>query len=214
MRANPALHVAFDVGGLVFAVFHAQVLGVDVAHGQLHDGKEPGGVGVRVGKCLVGHDLLLVGDEAVVFAIRQLGILPGLLAGQRDKGHLQPGHFLAGAQHAADPVGRPGVVEDGFALPPAGDGVGHEGGVSALHVGDGVAQPVGAELVLDDGFAAPAGVAAGQVGLAVAVGVEQAGDFEVFKLVDVGDAVLLDGFAIDQVGIRFSKPAVSMKMIQ
>ena len=57
-----------------------------------------------------------------------------------------------------------------------------------MHVGDGVAQPVGAELVLDDGFAAPAGVVAGQVGLAVAVGVEQAGDFGVFELVDIGDA--------------------------
>jgi hypothetical protein len=95
------------------------------------------------------------------------------------KGHLQPDHVLAGLQHAADPVGRPGVVRMGLPLLEAGDGVGNQRGIAALLVRDGAAQLVGRELVLDDQLAAPAGVAAGQVGLAVAVGVKQLGQFGV-----------------------------------
>jgi hypothetical protein len=87
------------------------------------------------------------------------------LAGQGAEGHLQPDHVLSRDQHAADPVGRPGVVEDRLALLIAGDGVGHDRRVAALVVGDGVAQAVGVEVMLDDLLAAPAGGAAGEVGL-------------------------------------------------
>jgi hypothetical protein len=69
-------------------------------------------------------------------------------------------------------------------------------------VRDRAAQAVGVQLVLDHALAAPAGVAAGQVGLAVAVGVEQLGDLRVLELRDVGDLVLVGGLLVDQVALQ------------
>ena len=40
---DPAIDVALDVGGLVLALAHQVVLGVDVGHGQLHGFKQRGG---------------------------------------------------------------------------------------------------------------------------------------------------------------------------
>ena len=67
---------------------------------------------------------------------------------------------------------------------------------------DGIAQAVGLDVVVNHRFAAPARSAAGQIGLAVAVGVEQLGDLGIFQLLDVGDVVLLGGFLVDQVALR------------
>ena len=52
------------------------------------------------------------------------------------------------------------------------------------------------------GLAAPAGVAAGQVGLAVAIGVKQGGDFRVFELLDIGDLVFFGRFLVDQIALH------------
>ncbi|MNV63732.1 hypothetical protein D3C71_1563390 [compost metagenome] len=84
----------------------------------------------------------------------------------------------------------------------AGDGVGNQRRITALHVGHRVAELEGLELVLDHGLAAPAGVAAGEVGLAVAVGVKQLGQLGVAELADVGDLVLLGRLLVDQITLR------------
>ena len=110
--------MALQIGGAVFALLHAQILGVDVGNGDAGDLKQFGGCRVLLGKAAVGHDVFAGNREAIVLAIGQRGL--GLLdvaaqIGQGGEGHLQPAHFLAGAQHAADPIGRPGVVEDGLA---------------------------------------------------------------------------------------------------
>ena len=73
MGLDPAVGVTLDVGGLVLALAHHVVLGVDVAHGQLDDFKQLGCRRVLLGPGLVGHDLLVVGNEAVVLAVGQLG---------------------------------------------------------------------------------------------------------------------------------------------
>ena len=84
----------------------------------------------------------------------------------------------------------------------ARDRVGNQCGVAALVVRDGAAQLIGRELVLDDQLAAPAGVATGQVGLAVAIGVKQLGQGRVGQLRDVGDLVLVGGLLVDQVALQ------------
>ncbi|SDZ22395.1 hypothetical protein SAMN05421547_11519 [Delftia lacustris] len=154
-----------------------------------------------VGEGLVGNDLLLVHHEAVVLAVGQLGVQLGLLAGQRGERHLQPYHVLAGLEHVAHPVGRPGVVEDGLAGLVARDGVGDQRRVGALLVGHGVAQLVGRQVMLDHGLAAPARRAAGEVGLAVAVRVEQLGDLGVLELAEVGDLVFVGRLLVHQVAL-------------
>ena len=74
--------------------------------------------------------------------------------------------------------------------------------VVALHVAHGVAQLEGGQLVLDHGLAAPARVGAQQVGLAIAIGVEQAGELGVGQLADVRDLVLVGGALVDHVTLR------------
>ncbi|EFW12629.1 hypothetical protein SSYM_1260 [Serratia symbiotica str. Tucson] len=53
--------------------------------------------------------------------------------------------------------------------------------------------------VVNHCFTAPARGAAGQIGFAVAVGVEQLGDFGFLELLDVSDVVGIGGFLVDQV---------------
>ena len=105
-------------------------------------------------------------------------------------------------QYAAHPVRGPGVIEDRLALLVTGDGVGDDGRVGALAVSHRVAQPVGIEVMFDHLLAAPARVATGQVGLAVAVGIEELGELGVLELVDALDAVLFGGFLVDQVALQ------------
>lgn len=80
MALDPGVGVAFDIRGLVLALAHQKVLGVDVGHRQPHDFKQLGRGRIFFGPGLVGHDLLLVHDKAVVLAVGQLGV--DLLAGQ------------------------------------------------------------------------------------------------------------------------------------
>ena len=194
--------MALDVGGLVLALAHQMVLRVDVAHRQLHHLEQLGGGGVLLSPGLVGDDLLVVHHEAVVLAVGQLGVQPFLLAGQGGEGHFQPHHVGAGLDLVADPVRRPGVVQHRLARLEAGDGVGDQRRVSTLLVRDGGAQAVGVQVVFDYRLAAPAGVAARQVGLAVAVGVKQLGDLGVLELLQVGDFVRVGRLLVDQVALR------------
>ena len=199
MRLDPARHVLVDIGLLVGAVVHGLVLGVDGGYRQCHHAEQLGRCGILLDELAVGHDALVVHDEAVVLAVGQGGAVgAGILAG----GHLQPHHVLARLEHIAHPVGRPGVIEDGLALLVARDGVGDQRGVVALHVLDVAAQLEFVQVLLDGFFAAPPGVAAGQVGLAVAIGVEQLGNGGVLHLLDAGDLVLLGGLAVDQVALQ------------
>ncbi|CVA30751.1 Uncharacterised protein [Serratia marcescens] len=181
---------------------HTQVLRVDVGDRQLHDGEQLGGRRIGFGPLLVGGDAHGVDREAVVGAVRQLGVDVLLLARQGGERYLQPDHVAARHHHIADPVRRPGVIQHRFTLFVAGDGVGDHRRVVALVVLDGVAQAVGLDVVVDHRFAAPARGAAGQIGLAVAVGVEQLGDLGILKLLDVGDVILLGGLLVDQVALR------------
>ncbi|MOA41303.1 hypothetical protein D3C78_1632500 [compost metagenome] len=48
-------------------------------------------------------------------------------------------------------------------------------------------------------LAAPAWRTAGQVGLAVAIGIEQLGNIGIFQLFNVGDVVFIGGFLVDQI---------------
>jgi hypothetical protein len=56
-------------------------------------------------------------------------------------------------------------------------------------------------VVLNHGFAAPTRVAAGQVGLAVTVGIEQLGDLGILELFYVGDLVGVGSLLVDQVAL-------------
>ena len=194
--------MAGDVGRAVFALGHAVVLRVDVGNGQLHHFKQLAGSRVLLDKNFVGNDLLFVHHEAVVFAIGQLGVELALLAGQRGERHFQPDHIGAGLELGADPVRRPGVIKHRLAGLVAGDGVGNQRRVAALLVRDAVTQLVGGQVVFNHRLAAPAGGAAGQVGLAIAIGIKQLGNFWVGKLADVGDFVLVGGLLVDQVALR------------
>ena len=55
---------------------------------------------------------------------------------------------------------------------PQSDGVGDDRRVGALIVGNGIPQTIGIQVMLDDPFATPARGAAGEIRLAVAVGVK------------------------------------------
>ncbi len=52
-------------------------------------------------------------------------------------------------------------------------------------------------MVVNHCFTALSMGTAGQIGFAVAVGVEQLSDFEFLKLLDVSDVVGIDGFLVD-----------------
>ncbi|MNN43669.1 hypothetical protein D3C81_1579170 [compost metagenome] len=65
-----------------------------------------------------------------------------------------------------------------------------------------VVQVVGLHVVGNDQFAAPAGVATGEVGLAIAIGVEQLGKLGLFQVGDVLDVVLIGGLLVDQVALQ------------
>ncbi len=56
--------------------------------------------------------------------------------------------------------------------------------------------------MLDDHLAAPAGVAAGKVGLAVAIAVEQLGDFRLLEVRDILDVVLVGGLLVDHEALQ------------
>ncbi|MNP49683.1 hypothetical protein D3C76_1438880 [compost metagenome] len=110
--------------------------------------------------------------EAIVGPVRQLGIDIFHLARQGRERYLQPDNVTPRHHHIADPVRRPGVIQHRFAFFEAGDGIGDHGGVVALIVLHGFAQAIG--------FTAPARGTAGQVGLAVTVGIKQLGNFRIF----------------------------------
>ena len=182
-----------DLFGFVFAVADQGVFGVHVGNRQLRHGEQFCGGGVGLGEGFVGNDALVVDGESVVFTVGRGGVLVfGVGAGR----HLQPDDVFAGHEFAGHPIRCPSVVKHGLAFFITGDGVGNNRGVLALFVGDAVAQFVGVELVFDGRFAAPACLAAGEVGFAVAVGVEQFGDGGIFKLPKVGDFVLVGSFFV------------------
>ncbi len=137
--------------------------------------------------------------EAVVSAVRQLGVGIFRNARQGRERHLQPHHVFTWFQYIAHPVRRPGVVEDRFTFFKTGNGVGHHRRVVTLIMIDGFVQVVSFQLVVDGRFTAPAWRTAGQVGFTVTVGVEQFGDLRIFQLRNVGDVVLIGGFLIDQI---------------
>ena len=115
---------------------------------------------------------------------------------------MQPHHFLARAQHIAQPVRRPSVVEHGLASLEAGQGVSNQRRVVALGVGHRVLEAEGVDLVRDHGFTTPACVGADQVGLAIAVHIKQRCDFRVFELGQIGDAMGLRCLLVDHVALR------------
>ncbi|MNT42135.1 hypothetical protein D3C72_1785350 [compost metagenome] len=69
-------------------------------------------------------------------------------------------------------------------------------------MGDAAFQAQALEVFVDGQLATPAGVAAGQVGLAVAVGVKQLGDLGILELHDVGDLVFVSRGLVDQITLR------------
>ena len=162
------------------SLVHHGILGVDVGNRQLHDAKQLRRRRVFLGPGFVGDDMHGADREAVVGAIRELRVDIFLHARQGGERYLQPDDVFTRFQHIADPVRRPGVVDDRLALFIAGNGVGHHGGIVPLIVGDGVIQTIGIKLMVNYRFTAPARRTAGQVGFAVAVGVEQFGDFRIF----------------------------------
>ena len=202
MRLDPGIGVALDVGRLTLALAHQMVLRADVGHRQLHQLKQLGGGGLLAHPHLVAHDVLVVDGEAVVLAVGHARVGAGLHAGHGRARHLQPHRVHAGAQHVAQPVGRPGVEQHGLALLEARQRVRDQRRVVALHVAHGVAQLEGGQLVLDHGLAAPAGVGAQQVGLAIAIGVEQARQLWFGQLADVRDLVLVGRALVDHVALR------------
>ncbi|MNF95102.1 hypothetical protein D3C84_778400 [compost metagenome] len=70
-------------------------------------------------------------------------------------------------------------------------------------------QVIRLHVVGDDQLATPARVAARQIGLAVAVGVEQLGDLRFFQVGDVLDVVLVRGFLVDQVALADTRQDVA-----
>ena len=199
MGLDPAVHMAADIGLAALALAHAHVLGVDVLDGQLHHGEELGSGRIFLGPGFVGQDVLLIELEAVVLAIGQLGLVFAL--GTGDIGYLQPADLLARAQHGVHPERGPDVIQNGLAAFVAGDGVGNQGLVVALPVGDAGLQIQSLEMFVDGQLAAPARVAARQVGLAVAIGVEQRCQLGVLELCDAGDLVLLGRGLVDQIAL-------------
>ncbi|MCY1361813.1 hypothetical protein D9M69_485000 [compost metagenome] len=67
----------------------------------------------------------------------------------------------------------------------------------------GLVQVVGFHMMADDQLAAPARVAAGQIRLAVAIGVEQLGDLRLLQVGDVLDVVGIGSLFVDQVSLEY-----------
>src|SRR5260370_887443 len=69
VELDPAVHVTLDVALRVGALAHAQVLGVDVADGQIDDFEELASGRIRFDEFSIGDNLLLVSRETVVLAV-------------------------------------------------------------------------------------------------------------------------------------------------
>ena len=180
MGFDPAIDVALDICLRTMSRVHHGIFGVDIGNRQLHDAKQFRRRRVFLGPGFVGDNMHCVHREAIVHAVWQFGINIFLFARQGRERHLQPDDVFTRLQHIADPVRRPGVVDDRLALFITGNGVGHHGGIVTLIVGDGIIQAIGIKLMVDDRFTAPARRTAGQIGFAVAVGVKKFGDFRIF----------------------------------
>ena len=158
---------------------HNGVLGVNICHWQLHNGKQFRCCRVFLGPGFIGNDMHGADREAVIRAIRQFGI--GIfIARQCGERHLQPDHIFPWLQLITHPVRRPGVVKHRFALFVTTDGVSHHRRVVPLIMRHGIGQFIRGKLVVDRTFAAPARVTASQIRFTVAVGIEQFGDLRIF----------------------------------
>ncbi len=144
--------------------------------------------------------MLIVRLEAVIRAVRQTGVR--LAVGLRRKRDLQEYDIASRLQYGAQPIGSPGVVQNRGALPVTGQRIRNDGRITSLIVRDRPAQFVCVQLILNRLFASPPRIAAGQIGLAVAVGIEQFGDFGIPQLRNVGDAVFLGCLFVDQVALQ------------
>ena len=191
--------MARDIGLRAFAAAHALVLRIDIGHGQLHHLEQLGRGRIFLRPGLVGHDARRVDGKAVIAALVEAGIH---LVRIGREWHFQPDHVLARHQHATDPVRCPRVVQNRFATLVAAQGIGDQGRIAALHVRHRLAQFVRIHVLLDQRFAAPAGIATRQVGLAIAIMVEQLGQGGIAQLVDIRDVVLFRSRLIDQITLR------------
>ena len=139
---------------------HNGVLGVNIGHWQLHNGKQFRCRRVFLGPGFVGNDMHGADREAIIRTIRQFGI-GVFIARQCGERHLQPDHIFPWLQLITHPVRRPGVVKHRFALFVATDGVGHHRRVVPLIMRHGMGQFIRGKLVVDRTFAAPARVTTG-----------------------------------------------------
>ncbi|MNR42364.1 hypothetical protein D3C85_1608720 [compost metagenome] len=94
--------------------------------------------------------------ETIVHAVRQFGVDILLLAWQGREWHLQPHHVFTRFHYIADPVRRPGVVNNRFAFFKAGNGIGHHRRVVTVAHIDGFLQVEGFVLVINHRLTAPA----------------------------------------------------------
>ncbi|MNX79164.1 hypothetical protein D3C86_1107830 [compost metagenome] len=189
--------MALHIRRLVLSLVHQAILDVDVVQRQLDDGKQLGRRRVGIGEGLVGDYVHGVDGKTVILAARQPGLVPIRGIG----GHLQPHHILARHQLAAEPVRGPGVVEHRLAGLITGQGIGDQGRVVALLVGDGRGQAELVQMMVDGPFAAPARVAAHQIGLAVPIAVKQRRQLGILELPQVGDAVPGRCLLVDEVAL-------------
>ncbi len=178
---------------------HHRVLGVDICQRQLHYREQLRCGRVFLSPGFVRNDVHGVNREAIVHAVRQFGIDILLLARQRGERHLQPHHIFTWLQHVADPVRRPGVIDDRLAFLKAGNGIGHHRRVVAVADIHGFGQVEGFVLVVNHRLTAPARGTAHHVGFAVTIGIKQFGNLGIFQLFDVGDVVLIRSFLVDQI---------------
>ncbi|MNF92835.1 hypothetical protein D3C84_754920 [compost metagenome] len=132
----------------------------------------------------------------VVFAA---GWRCALVGAERD---FQPHHILVRHQQGADVIRGPGVIENRFPFLVARDHVGHQCRVGPDLLGDRGSQSSAIEQFFYDALAGPARRAAGKVGLAVTVGIEQLRDGRVLQLAYVGDSMFIRGVLVDQVALQ------------
>ena len=125
-----------------------------------------------------------------------------LAGGEGGERCLKPHHVAAGNEFTHGPVRRPGVVQNRLPGPLASDGLGDKRRVVPLYLLDSAGQTVRLEVVVDDVGASPAGVAADQVGLAVAIKVEQGRQAGVGEVAEVGDAVFRSCRRIGEVALQ------------
>ncbi len=127
---------------------HNGVLGVNICHWQLHNGKQFRCCRVFLGPGFVGNDMHGADREAIIRTIRQFGI--GIFIA-RQCGELRPAtrpHLSPASAHYS-PSTASGIIKHRFALFVATDGVGHHRCVVPLIMRHGVGQFIRGKLVVD-----------------------------------------------------------------